>query len=100
MKKIRITLLSLALLLFLGVFGYRFVKPTADVIASYGARVVCSCVFVGGRSDDSCAMDLEEGMEIARLEIDRKEKRVTATIPLISKRSAEFIEDGTGCLLD
>lgn len=67
--------------------------------ASYGARVACSCRFVGGRSLGDCRKDFESGMELVVLSEDAKAKSVTATFPLLSRQTARYYE-GEGCRLD
>ena len=67
--------------------------------ASYGARVACSCRFVGGRSLSDCAKDFEPGMEIVTLSEDEEARSVTARFPLLSSQTATFRE-GEGCVLE
>lgn len=71
----------------------------AEIATGYAARVVCACRYVGNRSLNSCKTDLEPGMEIVRLSEDPAAKRITASVPLLAKRTARF--DGEfGCALD
>ncbi|MEO6718312.1 MAG: hypothetical protein ABIM50_13825 [Novosphingobium sp.] len=67
--------------------------------ASYGARVACSCRFIGGRNLQDCRKDFVSGMGLARLSEDAKAKSVTATFPLLSRQTATFRE-GEGCVLE
>lgn len=66
--------------------------------AAYGARVGCSCRYVGGRSLSDCRKDFEPGMALVMLSEDKTARSVTARIPLISSDTAEFRE-GEGCRL-
>jgi len=66
---------------------------------SYGARVACSCRFVGGRSLSDCRKDFEPGMEPVVLSEDAEAKSVTATFPLIASQTAR-LHKGEGCRLD
>jgi hypothetical protein len=66
---------------------------------SYGARVACSCKFLGGRSLDDCRKDFEPGMELIMLTHDVEAKSVTATFPLLVSQTATFRE-GQGCRLE
>ena len=71
----------------------------ADVAAGYVAHVVCSCRFVGNRDMASCQTDFEPGMEIVKV-IENAEKRsITASVPLLAKRTATF-DPEYGCTLD
>ena len=66
---------------------------------SYGARVACSCRYVGGRSLDDCKKDFESGMELVSLADDPDSRTVTATFPLLGSQRATYRE-GWGCQLE
>ena len=74
-------------------------KPTLELGVGYGAHVVCSCRYIGGRDMDSCLKDYEPGMEPIRMSESAAEKRITASVPLLASRSAQFRE-GLGCVLE
>jgi hypothetical protein len=74
-------------------------KPTIELGVGYGAHVVCSCRYIGGRDMESCYNDYEPGMEMIQMREDEAEKRITASVPLIASRSAQFRE-GLGCVLE
>lgn len=74
-------------------------KPQIELGVGYGAHVVCSCRYIGGRDMESCYNDYEPGMELIRMHEDEAEKRITASVPFIASRSAQFRE-GLGCVLD
>ena len=67
--------------------------------ASYGARVACSCHFVGGRSIGDCKQDFESGMELVTLSADDAAKTVTARFPLLATQTARLVP-GEGCRLE
>lgn len=67
--------------------------------ASYGARVGCSCRYVGGRSLADCRKDFEPGMELVILSEDADARSVTARFPLLASQTATFRE-GEGCRLE
>lgn len=67
--------------------------------ASYGARVACSCHYLGGRSLQDCRKDFEPGMELVLLSADEEAKSVTARFPLLANQTATFYE-GQGCRLE
>lgn len=75
------------------------IKPQAELGAAYGARVACACRYIGGRSLENCERDFEPGMELVWLSEDEGAKRITARVPLLARRSAQFRE-GLGCLLE
>lgn len=67
--------------------------------AAYGARVACSCRFVGGRPIGDCGKDFEPGMGLVTLSEDAEAKSVTARVPLLAKQTATYRE-GWGCVLE
>ncbi|MEM8696374.1 MAG: hypothetical protein AAGE05_10175 [Pseudomonadota bacterium] len=88
----------LVLLLAVVIYALRM-KPTIELGVGYGAHVVCSCRYIGGRDMQSCYNDYEPGMEAISMTEDEAEKRITASVPLIASRSAQFRE-GLGCVLE
>ena len=67
--------------------------------ASYGARVACSCRFVGGRELSDCRKDFEPGMELIMLSENEEAPSVTARFPLLSSQTATY-RKGEGCVLE
>ncbi len=74
-------------------------RSFATTGASYGARVGCSCRFVGGRDLSDCRQDFEPGMELVSLSENVEERRVTARFALIVSDTATY-RKGWGCVLD
>lgn len=95
----RALLLGLGLLAALLVLFWKPLNGYAEAGAAYGARVACSCRYVGGRELADCAKDLEAGMELVRLSEDTKNKSVTGTFPLLASHTATYHE-GPGCQLE
>lgn len=75
------------------------VRGYAVAGASVGARVACSCRYVGGRQLSDCRKDFEPGMSMVVLSEDTEAKSVTARVPLLSRETATFRE-GEGCALE
>ena len=102
MGKGRIVLyvLALFLLILAAVFAYNysFIKGQLGVGTAYGARVACSCHYVGGRNLTDCEKDFEPGMGMIGLSLDAGKRRVTASVPLLASATAEFRE-GWGCVM-
>ena len=71
----------------------------AQVGASYGARVACSCRYAGGRTLSDCTKDFEPGMGMISLSEDLKAHSVTARFPLLASQTATYRE-GLGCQLE
>ena len=95
----RILLLGLVLVGLLIAFFWQPLTQYAQTGASYGARVGCSCRFVGGRSLADCRKDFEPGMELIMLSEDAAAKSVTARFPLLASHTAR-LKDGEGCRID
>jgi hypothetical protein len=64
---------------------------------AYGARIGCSCHFVGGRPLDQCRDDFMPGMSLVMLSQDDEEKSVTARVFPIASETV-FYRKGEGCL--
>lgn len=94
----RALLLGLALVAGLIALFWRPLNGYAKAGAAYGARVACSCRFVGGRSLGDCKKDFEPGMELITLSEDAQSKSVTARFPLLASETAAYRE-GAGCQL-
>jgi hypothetical protein len=93
-------LVVLAMAVVVAVWVYRTpIGGYATVGTSYGARVACSCRFVGGRDLKDCEKDFEPGMEAVFLSEDAEAKSVTAYIPLVESQTATYRE-GPGCVLE
>lgn len=80
------------------VWGWGPARRYAQTGASYGARVACSCRYIGGRSLADCHKDLERQTAWASLSEDPAARSVTASYPLIASQTATFHE-GWGCQL-
>ncbi|MBO9498804.1 MAG: hypothetical protein J7496_13055 [Novosphingobium sp.] len=93
-------LLVLGVLAALTAWYYRgTVMARAVAGTAYGARVACSCRFVGGRDLKDCEKDFEPGMGMVSLSEDDDAKSVTASVPLLASQTATF-RPGYGCMLE
>ncbi|NVD29406.1 hypothetical protein HUO14_16020 [Parasphingorhabdus flavimaris] len=90
--------LFLLILIALLAYNFSFIKGQMRVGTAYGARVACSCHYVGGRDIEDCRKDFEPGMEVVGLSLDDERKRVTASALMIASATAEFRE-GWGCVM-
>lgn len=98
--RILIYILVLFLVILAAVFAwnYTFIKGQLGVGTAYGARVACSCHYIGGREIGDCEKDFEPGMEVIGLSVDDEARQVTASVPLLASATAEFRE-GWGCVM-
>lgn len=78
---------------------YSSTGKRAELATGYIAHVVCSCRYVGNREMASCETDREPGTEIVRISEDPERRRITASVPLLARRTARFDPD-YGCTLD
>jgi hypothetical protein len=83
-------------LLVVGALAWEWMRDRATVGAGYVAKEVCSCVFVGGRSLDSCRADVPATME--RVQVELGADRVKAFVPALTERIARH-EPPFGCVL-
>jgi hypothetical protein len=95
----RILLLGLALLGALLAWFWGPINAYARTGAAYGARVACSCRFVGGRELGDCEKDFEAGMELVMLSENVEAKSVTARFPALASQTASY-RPGLGCQLE
>jgi len=92
--------LAIAVLAALVAWYYRDVVVDRAVTGTaYGARVACSCRFIGGRDLKDCEKDFEPGMGLVSLSEDAEAKSVTASVPLLASQTATF-KEGYGCVLE
>lgn len=89
--------LAVVVLLAAAVSARIALAPRADIGAGFVAKQLCSCLFVGGRDEASCRLDL--GPEFARVNAERFADGVRAWVPLLAARTARHRE-GSGCTLD
>ena len=71
------------------IWNWGSIKGQAQLGASYGAHVTCSCRYIAGRDLKSCETDFEPGMELVSLSDDPENKRVTASVPFLAEAVAE-----------
>ncbi|MEY4952955.1 MAG: hypothetical protein RL299_1379 [Pseudomonadota bacterium] len=95
----RVMLLGLMLLAALVAWFWGPMNAYAHTGAAYGARVACSCRFVGGRELGDCEKDFEAGMELVMLSEDAQAKSITARFPGLASATATY-RPGLGCQLE
>jgi CubicO group peptidase (beta-lactamase class C family) len=94
-------LYSFLLILLVGIgYGINLVWKSFPLISSYGAKTMCSCVFLSERTENSVmSQELRSiSMHLADFEVDREGKKVTGSVFGFAKRVAIFRE-GQGCTL-
>ncbi len=73
-------------------------QSQAVLATSYGARIACTCHYLGGRGLQDCRKDFEPGMALVVLTDNPATHGITARVPLIASQTAAF-RDGAGCQL-
>jgi hypothetical protein len=81
-----------------GIYAAR-TADQAGVGAAAMAKVACSCVFVDGRTLESCRADDPPGFEQVAVEIDETAKTATGRVLGIVTRRATYSET-YGCTLE
>jgi hypothetical protein len=95
----QVLLAALVVLVALGFLGWRRVAYQADVGAGFVAKTVCSCMFVAGRSLESCRADVLPSMDRVQAAVVESPHAVRGFVPLFASRTATW-EPRTGCTLD
>jgi len=98
MKTTKKIILIVSLMLILGFFV--FINYFAPIIAGFGAKDLCSCVFVGDRTVSS-VLNNELGrvpLNIGTYEINREDLSATGSVFGLAKVKA-FYREGLGCTL-
>ena len=90
-------------LLALGLFGVVWygadLRRASVTGTAYGARMACSCHYIGGRSLADCRKDFEPGMGLISLWEDEASHSITARLPLLASQTARM-KPGQGCVLE
>lgn len=87
---------ALVLLVSIGVWSARDTFATARIGTTYVAKQTCSCLFVAGRSIDSCSTDFDpEALRSLDVVSGSSAVTVSALGGLISSRAK--YENGFGC---
>jgi len=73
-------------------------REGANTGAGFLAKQMCSCIFVEGRSFDTCRPDMMAGADVFEAEILTEPAGVRAHFPLLSGRTALFDAE-LGCTL-
>ena len=70
----------------------------AKVATAYGAKKVCSCLYVGGRDMALCEADFTEDVSLVSFEADGSGVTASVLGGLVSERAVHH--DGQGCRLE
>ena len=93
----RIALAVAALLLIAAAMAVRKLGPLARIGTGYAAEQTCSCVFVSGRTLESCRGDLDPlALKLVSMEVGSDEVR--ARVAVLSHARAHF-DAARGCTL-
>lgn len=92
--------IALVVIVAVGVGGYYALQGPmlyGRIGTTYAAKQTCSCMFISGRSLDSCQADLPGGADIVKISVSGH--HVQASAYGLVHASAAF-EDGYGCRVD
>lgn len=81
--------------------GYWFWQTSvaADVGSAAMAKVICSCVFVDGRSLESCRADDPPGFDGVSVRVDTTNRTATGSVLGLIERTASYSAE-YGCTLE
>lgn len=98
MKIIKRIVLVIVLLV-LG-YGISYIWQALPIISAFGAKDLCTCVFLNGReADDVLKQELGAGLQsLGSFELDSNDSTVTGTVFGLAKRKAIY-RKGLGCTL-
>jgi len=93
-------IITFSLLLFILFALYLFVYPKLEIVSGYNAKILCSCEFVSGISQEKAeAEDLGFSMLwLASNKVDREQKTVKSSVLGMHSKTAIF-RKGLGCTL-
>jgi hypothetical protein len=96
-----LTWLGIALLVVVATLAVLLRLPRLIGIGpGYTAQITCGCIFVGGRTAESCAGDLDPlALKLVSVSISFSERTVTAKSLGLVRRTARYRE-GYGCSID
>ncbi|MCB9685190.1 MAG: serine hydrolase [Alphaproteobacteria bacterium] len=73
--------------------------PLLRLGSSFAAKEACSCVFVAGRDERSCAAWVKVQPAVAHFRVDEKHHRVIGHALGLARAEARWIDEQTGCQL-
>ena len=70
------------------------------LINAFTAKELCSCLFVAEMPEDYCLEWTRESPAVATARIDEKNKSVQSGALLLWSRTASWVDEKTGCVLE
>jgi len=78
-----------------------YADGTPSLAAQYNAKEACSCVFVMGRTEESCEDWLRVSPDIATFKVDYDAQTVTTRVVRLGwPATARFVSPEEGCVLE
>jgi hypothetical protein len=97
-----IVIVIAALILFAAGFlalNWSDAKAFPGIISSFYSKMMCSCLFVSGRSEDACHNFARQYIPVQKVEVDYKAKRVTVK-GLWVTTSTKHVAERYGCTVE
>lgn len=98
MKKLWIVILAAALAA--SSCSDRYEENDLELLTSYRAKELCSCLFVMEQTEDYCVAFTVASPNLASFRIDREEKSVETSALLDWGASAHYVDARRGCVID
>jgi hypothetical protein len=80
--------------------GRTYERNDLQLLTSYAAKEICSCVFVMGQSEDYCAAWAKAAPDLKTFRVDRATGEVEAEAVLFWSRKARYLGRRRGCVLE
>ena len=71
-----------------------------ELLTSYRAKDMCSCVFVQDRDEEYCRNWTKASPNLATMSVDMDEKTVHTEAMQYWSATARFVDEKQGCVLD
>src|SRR5689334_20391908 len=78
----------------------RYQRNDLELVAAHSARDMCSCLWVMEQDQDFCTAWVRASPDVAKYEIDTKNKRVKASAVSLWGSTAKFVSARSGCVLE
>ena len=78
----------------------RYQNTELRLVTAFAAKEMCSCSFVMNRDEDFCLLYVKQSVPVAKLTVDRVNKKVIASQGLLWNGNAHLVDERFGCVLD
>lgn len=80
--------------------GRTYDNSDLQLAPAFGAKAMCSCLFVMERDEEYCRVWTRQTPAVADFRIDREKKMVESGALFFWMERARYVDDTFGCVLD